>query len=71
MPADTIFVRREKGMGYDVVLSMYHDHGNALRQARRVGELVNSSVACRAGVQPSRTARPSTLPAAALRTPPT
>lgn len=40
MPADTIFVDREKA-GYDVVLSMYHDHGNACVKLAEFGQLVN------------------------------
>jgi 4-hydroxythreonine-4-phosphate dehydrogenase len=40
LPADTIFADREKA-GYDAVLSMYHDHGNACIKLAEFGELVN------------------------------
>ena len=40
LPACTIFVDQEK-LGLDVVLSMYHDHGNACIKLAEFGELVN------------------------------
>ncbi len=39
VPADTVFVKALKGE-YDVVVSMYHDHGNTALKLLGFGEMV-------------------------------